>query len=141
MTHDELIAREEIYDALVAYATATGSTDWAAYRRCFSPEATVDYTSAGGVSGTIDDAVAWLEPSMAIFDVATFQVSNVVYAFDGPDRCNVRSMFHTVMRIPGADEAPPTYVRAGGYYDDVVTKGADGWKIARRVEQFLFAQM
>ena len=141
MTTDELIARQEIYDVLVAYATACGSRDWEGYRRCFTPDARIDYTSAGGPAGGVDDVVAWLDPTLSGFDLTTFAVTNVAYMFEGPDLCRVRSQFNSVMRLPGADGAPPTYVRAGGHYDDEMVRTGAGWALAVRTERFGFAQM
>ena len=57
------------------------------------------------------------------------------------DRATVLSLFNTVMRIPGADGAAPTYLRAGGHYDDVVVTVDGVWKIASRTERVAFAQM
>jgi hypothetical protein len=141
ITTEELIARQEIYDVLVAYATACGSRDWESYRRCFTPDARIDYTSAGGPAGSVDDVVAWLDPTLSVFDLTAFAVANVAYTFDGPDRCRVRSQFSSVMRLPGTDGAAPTYVRAGGHYDDDMVRAGDGWALAARTERFGFAQM
>jgi len=140
ITHEDLSARQEICDLLVAYATALGERDWAAYRACFTGDAHIDYTSAGGVAGSVDDAVAWLEPTFAMFDVTTAQITNVVVRLESPQRAAVRCMFHTVMRIPGAEGAQPSYIRAGGHYDDTVVASAGTWRIARRTEQLAFAQ-
>jgi hypothetical protein len=89
----------------------------------------------------VDDAVAWLDPTLSGFDLTTFAVSNVAYTFDGPGRCRVRSQFNSVMRIPGADGAAPTYVRAGGHYDDEAVRTGGGWALATRIERFGFAQV
>ena len=141
MTLEELISRQQITDLGVAYANSAGAHDWAAYEAVFTPDAVVDYTSAGGIAGTPAEAAKWLAATLSIFDLSFFQPTNTEIRFESADRATVLSLFNTVMRIPGADGAAPTYLRAGGHYDDVVVTVDGVWKIASRTERFAFAQM
>jgi hypothetical protein len=127
--------RWEISELLARYSWAASNKDWAGFRDVFVPDARIDYSSAGGPAGSLDEALAWLTPTLSIFDVAEFQGSNIVITFDGDDRAAVRSMFRTVMRIPGADGAAPTIISALGYYKDVVVRTTHGWRIHSRTEE------
>jgi hypothetical protein len=50
-------------------------------------------------------------------------------------RAKVRSIYKMVMKIGGES---PTYMEACGYYNDIVVRTADGWRIADRFEQILY---
>ena len=56
-------------------------------------------------------------------------VSNFQIELDG-DRAEVRAMFHCSARLPPAEDMLVT----GGYYDEVLVRTVDGWKIQRLVE-------
>jgi 3-phenylpropionate/cinnamic acid dioxygenase small subunit len=131
--------RAEINELLSRYAWAMADKDWTAWRATLSPDATVDYTTAGGVAGTADEAMAWLEQTMGGFDVTMSAVGNAVIdpTDNDDDTATVRSLYRMVMRIPGE---PPTYLEASGWYRDTVVRTADGWRIADRFEQMLYVR-
>jgi SnoaL-like domain len=54
------------------------------------------------------------------------------------DRWATRTEFQTVMRIPGDK---PTFIRAGGHYDDVFVRSGEAWLIAERNERLGYVQM
>jgi 3-phenylpropionate/cinnamic acid dioxygenase small subunit len=131
--------RAEINELLSRYAWAMADKDWTAWRATLSPDATVDYTTAGGVAGTADEAMAWLEQTMGGFDATMSAVGNAVIdpTDNDDDTASVRSLYRMVMRIPGE---PPTYLEASGWYRDTVVRTADGWRIADRFEQMLYVR-
>lgn len=134
--------RAEINELLSRYAWAMADKDWAAWRATLTADATVDYTTAGGVAGTADEAMAWLEQTMGGFDVAMSAVGNAVIDDTGPDAngadtAGVRSLYRMVMRIPGDT---PTYLEASGWYRDTVVRTSEGWRIADRFEQMLYVR-
>jgi 3-phenylpropionate/cinnamic acid dioxygenase small subunit len=137
-TAEDLLIRAAIQDTMVAYATATSTRDWDRWLGCFAPGATCDYTTAGGVAGSADEARAWLEPLLAGFDALQFTVSNTSYCEMDADRWATRTEFQTVMRVPGDK---PMFIRAGGHYDDVFVRVGEAWLIAERNERFAYAQM
>ena len=131
--------RAEINELLSRYAWAMADKDWAAWRATLTPGAMVDYTTAGGVAGTADEAMAWLEQTMGGFDVTMSAVGNAVIdpTDNDDDTAGVRSLYRMVMRIPGDT---PTYLEASGWYRDTVVRTADGWRIADRFEQMLYVR-
>ena len=138
----ELSDRSEINDLLVRYSEALNRGDWDTWTACFAADAHLDYTTAGGVAGTVDEAVAWLSPTMSIFDMRMSRLANVQICFDGADQAAVGSQYNMVMRIPAGDPAgAPTYIEAAGWYDDVVVRTAAGWRISRRAERIAYTRM
>ncbi len=131
--------RAEINELLSRYAWAMADKDWTAWRATLTPDATVDYTTAGGVAGTADEAMAWLDQTMGGFDVTMSAVGNAVIdpTDNDDDTASVRSLYRMVMRIPGD---PPTYLEASGWYRDTVVRTGGGWRIADRFEQMLYVR-
>jgi hypothetical protein len=134
--------RAGINELLARYAWAMADRDWTAWRATLTADATVDYTTAGGVAGTADEAMAWLEQTMGGFDVAMSAVGNAVIddrgaGANGDDSASVRSLYRMVMRIPGD---APTYLEASGWYIDTVVRTSEGWRLADRFEQMLFVR-
>ena len=141
MDANEIAARLDIMELLAHYSDCLSARDWDRWMGLFSDDATLDYTSAGGVAGSAAAARAWLEPTMTIFDLLHYTIANITIVFDGPDRASVGSAFTGTMRIPGTDGADPTWIATGGNYRDIVKRTQEGWRIASRVERFGFARM
>jgi 3-phenylpropionate/cinnamic acid dioxygenase small subunit len=135
VTDDRTADRLAIHELLAAYSWALSDRDWTAWRAVFADGAHVDYSTAGGPSCDIDDAVGWIGTTMAGFTKVVSHGGNVVVAFDGPDRATARSLYKVVMALPGDT---PTYLEACGWYDDVVTRTAAGWRLSERVEQLVY---
>ena len=134
-TTDRTADRQAIDELLARYAWAMADRDWAAWRNTLTADAQVDYTTAGGVAGTADEAMAWLQEALGGFDVTMSAVGNTVVEFTGDDTASVRSLYRMVMRMAG-DE--PVYLEASGYYRDTVVRTDGGWRIADRFEQMLY---
>lgn len=124
--HDKL----EIHEVLARYARGVDSRDWALWKTVFTPEATLDYSSAGAVVGTRDEAADWLEQNLALLPMTQHFISNIEVDLDG-DRAKVRAMFYNPMQLPGVDGL--SY--CGGYYHHDMVRAADGWKSERLVEE------
>ena len=135
MTEPNRNDRSEIAELLSRYAWAIADKDWTTWQTLFTEDAHVDYSTAGGIIGTPADAVAWLEPTMSMFDVCISHTGNVVVDFTDATTARVRSLYKMNMRIPGE---PPTYMEACGYYRDTVRLGSTGWLLANRFEHLLY---
>jgi 3-phenylpropionate/cinnamic acid dioxygenase small subunit len=129
--------RLAIGELMARYAWGLADRDWEAWRACFTADAHVDYTTAGGVAGTPAEAATWLEATLAMFDVSISQASNVVIDFSDDHTAAVRSMYKMTMRIPGD---APTYMEACGYYRDTVVRTESGWLLADRFEHLLYVR-
>ena len=119
---EALAARLAIEDLLTRYAHAVDRHDWDLYRSVFTDDAHIDYTSAGGIAGTLDEAVSFLEATMPIFEMTQHLVGNVDVRIEG-DTATVSAMFNNPMRLPGGE----VWVTGGWYHHDLVRTG-DGWR-------------
>lgn len=144
MDLQELSDRADINDLLVRYSEALNRADWDTWSACFTADAHVDYSTAGGVAGSVAEAVAWLSPTMAMFDMRIHRMANVQICFDGADRAAIGSQYSTLMRFPMPADNPsakPTFVEAAGWYDDIVVRTSAGWLFAQRAERIAYTRL
>ncbi len=131
-----LANRIAVEDLLTRYATAVDRRDWDLYRTVFTADAEVDYTSAGGIAGTIDEVVEFLSASLPMFEMTQHLVANVDASFgDGNDGsvgdvATVTAMFNNPMRLVDGD----VWFTGGWYHHDLV-RTADGWRSRRLREE------
>ena len=116
-------------DLLTRYATAVDRRDWEQYRSIFTADAEIDYTSAGGIAGTVDEIVEFLSTSLEMFEMTQHLVSNIDLEVDG-DSATVTAMFNNPMRLAGGD----TWFTGGWYHHDLV-RTPDGWHSRRLREE------
>ena len=116
-------------DLLTRYATAVDRRDWEQYRSIFTTDAEIDYTSAGGIAGTVDEIVEFLSTSLEMFEMTQHLVSNIDLKVTG-DSATVTAMFNNPMRLPGGD----TWFTGGWYHHDLV-RTPDGWHSRRLREE------
>lgn len=124
--------RLAIDDILTRYALAVDRRDWLAYRTCFSTDAVIDYTSAGGIRGGLEEVVAWLAQVMPIFSMTQHLVTNRTIEIDG-DEARAHSYFFNPLAVTDA-EGKQTLYFDGGTYSDRLRRQTDGWRIYERLE-------
>lgn len=124
-----LADRIEINDLLTTYATAVDNKDWALYRTVFTPDAFINYESAGGVKGNVDEVVAWMETTMAGFPMTQHLVANIGVQLSG-DGATVRAMFYNPMQVSTGKN-----FFCGGWYNHELVRTADGWRSKQLVEE------
>ncbi len=132
---DRVADRLAIAELLATYTWALSDREWGRWRSVFADDAQVDYSTAGGPVCGIGEAVEWISATMAGFERVIGQGGNVVVAFDGGDRATARSLYRMTMTLAGEQ---PTYIEACGWYDDVVSRTPNGWRIAERVEHLAY---
>ena len=125
MDRQALADRIAAEDLLTRYATAVDRRDWEQYRSIFTADAEIDYTSAGGIAGTVDEVVEFLSTSLEMFEMTQHLVSNIDLEVNG-DSATVTAMFNNPMRLPGGD----TWFTGGWYHHDLV-RTPDGWRSRR----------
>ncbi len=133
LSPQEIADRLEIDDLLTRYASALDARDWERFASCFLPDATLDYTSAGGIRGRLPEVRAWLEKVMASFPAGQHLVVNREIEIHG-DTARCRSAFLNPMAVPDAAGGTRLFVD-GGHYHDRLVRTRDGWRIAERVEE------
>jgi 3-phenylpropionate/cinnamic acid dioxygenase small subunit len=123
----------EIQELLARYARGVDSKDWELWKSVFTPDAHLDYSSAGAAVGPRDEVAAWLEQGLSVVPMTQHFISNIEVDLDG-DRAKVRAMFYNPMQLPGMAEQ--SY--CGGYYHHDLVRTPDGWKSERLVEENLW---
>lgn len=142
MDLQQLSDRAEIGDLLLQYSEALNRADWDTWRAVFADGAHLDYTTAGGIAGTVDEAIAWLSPTFSMFDMRIGRIANVIVTLhDDGDGATVSSQYSMLMRIPAQADGAPTYIEAAGWYDDTATRTPAGWRLTARTERMAYMRM
>ncbi|MCZ8380006.1 nuclear transport factor 2 family protein [Mycobacterium sp. CPCC 205372] len=118
--------RLDIADVLVRYATGIDRRDWPLFRTVFTDDCVLDYGEIGSWDG-IDAVADFMEQTHAMAGHTLHRMSNKAIAVDG-DTASARSYVDAL--IMSADNT--SGVNAVGFYDDDLTRTAEGWRIARR---------
>jgi hypothetical protein len=132
MTLQQIADRIEIDDLLTRYATAVDNKDWELYATCFTPDAFIDYSSAGGIKGSLPEVKQWLGEVMPMFPMSQHLVINKTVVIDG-DRATARSAVFNPMGLPEGEGLLLFF--EGAYYNDKLVRTPDGWRISERVEE------
>ncbi len=130
--------RAAILDLMHAYAWAIDELDLDALDDVFTPDAYLDYSSnPGGYEGPLPDAKAWLLASLSYFVVRQHSMANTMITFVDDDHARARTMVNNPMGARTTSRRPHMFT-IGARYDDELVRTDAGWRIARRVETFLF---
>lgn len=125
--------RIAIHDVIVRYCRAIDTLDWALLDRVFTPDATIDYTAAGGIAGAYPEVRAWLEQVLPGFAMRQHLVANEEVELDG-DRATSRCSLLNPMARPDGNGGAKLFFVGGAYVDEFV-RTPSGWRIRRRVEE------
>ena len=118
--------RQDVADLLVRYATAIDRRDWKLLRSCFTDDCVADY-GANGTWHSGDEITEWMRKTHDPLGYSLHRITNPSVAADG-DAVTARSYVDAI--VLGPDNVRGAQV--DGFYDDVVVRTDDGWKIARR---------
>lgn len=127
---DQVADRIAIDDLLDAYAHAVDAKDWDLFRSLFAPGAILDYGSEGGPRCEVDEAVKWLDRSLAPFTMSQHIVANRRVEIDG-DEAHVFAYVFSPLGMPDGDGGL-RLVLSGGSYEDRLTRAPEGWRFASR---------
>jgi 3-phenylpropionate/cinnamic acid dioxygenase small subunit len=136
LTLREISDRIQIHDLLVRYTVAIDTKDWALLDTCFTPDARLDYTSAGGVKGPYPEVRRWLEQALAPFPTTVHYVTNSVVTLEG-DAARARTAVLNPMVFANPDGSRHLFT-VGATYVDRLAWTPDGWRIAERIEEQAF---
>jgi 3-phenylpropionate/cinnamic acid dioxygenase small subunit len=121
----------EITALVNRYAQAVDSKDWAMYESCFTADAEIDYSSAGGARGGVAQSTAWLATMLAPISVSQHFITNQVIEVKG-EEATCRAYFFGV--VGNQSEAESSLIWVGGIYEDRLRRTDDGWRIAELVD-------
>ena len=110
---------------------------WADFGSLFTPDAVLDYRSAGGIRGSVDEVGEWLAAVLPLFTWTQHLVFNrAVDLTPGADTATSHADFSNPNGAV-VDGAPWLFV-VGGSYHDRLARTPDGWRIRHRVEETLW---
>jgi ketosteroid isomerase-like protein len=121
----------EITALVNRYAQAVDGKDWAMYASCFTPDAVIDYSSAGGARGGVAESTAWLTTMLEPISVSQHFITNQVVEVKG-DEATCRAYFFGV--VGNQSEGESSLIWVGGIYEDVLRRTESGWRIAELVD-------
>ena len=129
--------RLDIDDLLVRYATVIDERRWDDLDSVFSGDAVLDYRSAGGIRGSLDEVRDWLSSVLPIFAWTQHLIVNrVVDLVPGAQTATARSGFHNPN---GAEVDGKLWLFVvGGAYHDRLVRTDNGWRIRHRVEETIW---
>ena len=133
LSMQEISDRLEIQELLVRYSHAVDTRDWDAYEGVFTDDAVIDYTSAGGIRGSLGEVVEWLSHALKLFPMTQHLITNRHVVLEG-DTATGRSYYYNPLGRPDGTGGMQLLF-FGGYYNDRFRRTADGWRIAERVEE------
>jgi 3-phenylpropionate/cinnamic acid dioxygenase small subunit len=134
----DLSDRLQINDLLTRYTVAIDQKNWSLLDTCFTPDAHLDYTSAGGVAGDYLKVRKWLEAALAPFPMTMHYISNSVVELGG-DEASARTAVLNPMGFAKADGSLHIFT-VGAYYNDKLARTDDGWRIRERIEEQAFLE-
>lgn len=129
----ELADRLEVESVLKRYAWAIDTHEFDRLDDVFTPDAFLDYTTAGGIKGDYPDVKTWLARVLPQFPAYQHYITNVEVVFDG-DSATSRAAFFNPMLHDRADGTRASF-QCGGEYRDKWVRTSDGWRIKDRFEQ------
>jgi 3-phenylpropionate/cinnamic acid dioxygenase small subunit len=124
--------RLDIEDVLTRYAWSIDTASWDGLDEVFTPDAFIDYTSAGGIKGNYPEIKEWLSTVLPFFAAYQHLVTNKDIRIDG-DTATSRCQFYNPM-VQKADDGGTSMFFVGGEYRDQLVRTADGWRIKERIE-------
>lgn len=126
MTFDDY---QGIVERVYEYAYGIDTRDWALYRRIFTDEIEMDFSSYNGSPAASMAADQWVANCRVLFtglDATQHSMSNPLVSQDG-DRARCR-MYMQAEHFLGNDQGSSGFV-LGGYYDDRLVRADTGWRI------------
>ncbi|WP_433256230.1 nuclear transport factor 2 family protein [Streptosporangium sp. CA-135522] len=136
MREQEIADRLEIGDLLAKYAYAIDTGDWARLDLVFTPDAVIDYTAAGGIRGTRDEARRWLAEVLPHWPGRQHLIGATAVRFEGEEAVVTASFTDTLApsrEMVAADVAG--LIRGGGWYHHRMIRTPYGWRSRELVEE------
>jgi ketosteroid isomerase-like protein len=133
MSIQEISDRIEINDLLVNYSTAIDRCDFDALDDVFTKDALIDYTTYGGIKGSLEEAKAFLKETLPLFSATQHMISNSSIKIEG-DTATGRTMCHNPM-LSKNEDGSENLTFLGLWYVDKLVRTEKGWRIKERKEE------
>jgi hypothetical protein len=145
----QLIARAEIYDALMRYLRGCDRKDMDLVRSAYFPDANHNH---GDVNGTVEELVAWIaSPTGGMHHLMAVNgreveripqvmhfIGNIAYEF-ASDTVAIVESYALTLQIEQHEDGSQTFQEIGLRYVDRFEKRDGEWRIADRVVPVLYA--
>ncbi len=128
---EKLIQRAAIVDTITRYCTALDTSDFNLLDRVFTPDALLDYTSAGGPKGPYPVVRPWLEKSLSAFTACQHMLTNKVLSIDGETAAGRIDLYNPLVRI--LENGKKEVLHIGALYLDQYILTGEGWRISKRI--------
>ncbi|MEU7829292.1 MULTISPECIES: nuclear transport factor 2 family protein [unclassified Nonomuraea] len=136
MDDREIADRLQIAEVLARYAYAIDSGDWDLLDEVFTPDAVIDYQTAGGIRGTRAEAKIWLADVLANWPGRLHLIGATRIAFEAGE-ARVSAAFADTLapsrELVSADSKG--LIQGGGWYHHRMLRTADGWRSRELVEE------
>jgi len=129
-----LLDRRDIEDKAILYAHLIDTKQFKRLIEVFTPDAYIDYKASGGEAGALPEIIPFLEKSLPMFKNTQHLMSNVMVNFS-EDGKNATGQVMLLNPMTITVEGKDVTFFVGLWYNDDWVKTADGWKIAKRVQQ------
>jgi len=129
----EISDRLEINDLLIEYSTAIDQMDFDALDDVFTKDAIIDYTTFGGIKGSLEEAKAFLKETLPLFSATQHMIANSAVKITG-DAATGRTMCHNPMLVKN-DDGSENMTFIGLWYIDTFIRTEKGWRIKTRSEE------
>lgn len=121
-----------IEDLAISYGHAVDDRDWQRWEDLFTPDALVDYTSAGGIAGTPSELAAWFPEAFSAFEWCMHSMSTHEIRFTGDD--TARGRVHVFNRNGVRVDGEPEVLDVGAVYEDTYVRREGRWSFSERIE-------
>lgn len=135
-TLQQLIDHHAIQQLLNRYARALDDKDYDLLDHCFTADAELDFSDAGGGCRNYLEAKRWLREVLAPLPEMQHCITNVETTIDG-DTANARSYTLNINGLPAAGAL--RHIIVGAIYFDELVRTPQGWRIRRRQQARLCA--
>ncbi|WP_219825406.1 nuclear transport factor 2 family protein [Nonomuraea typhae] len=126
--------RLAIADRLATYAYAIDGGAWDLLDEVFTPEALLDYTSAGGIKGTFPEVKAWLAEVLPQWPGRLHLIGACRVAVRG-DLAEVSASFSDTLSPSRELVAARGVLQGGGWYHHQMVRTEAGWRSVELVEE------
>lgn len=129
----EISDRMELEKLVTDYATAVDTKNFDEFNTLFTKNAHIDYTAVGGIAGSLQEIIHYLETALDHFPNYQHLISNISLTLDG-DTASGKVMCFNPMQT----EDDQVFF-LGMWYQDTYQKINGKWFISSRVEESSWA--
>lgn len=135
----ELSDRQEIVDLITAYTRAVDTSSWNDLYAVFAAGAVLDYSSAGGPVGELDEAIPFIR-NLEGFDAWQHTIGQIAIEFDAKRETAKATAYFINPMVATSPDGSPVVLEVGGYYHHEVVRTADGWRSLRMVDDLIWSR-